>query len=105
MYPQLAQYMRAKLFDGMVNIKHAESKPSYKVRQGLSLLTGQPVDSTFLPNNIAAAQMVFMKKAAQQQAASGAMSKPKRGTAALGKVGGSHATGDQAAAARSQKGF
>jgi hypothetical protein len=78
-----------------------EEKPSYRVRQGLSLFLGAPMDSTFTPASIQAAQSVFAQQAAQKQAMQ-APAKPKKSTSKLDKVSQSYRTGSEAAALRSQ---
>jgi hypothetical protein len=102
MYPQLAKVLREKVFAAIVDAKHAEEKPSYRVRQSLSLLTGEPMDSTFLPQNIVAAQVSFAEKRTQQQPQ---QPKPKHSTSKLGKLSELAATGGQAADARANAGF
>jgi hypothetical protein len=64
-------------------------------------MTGEPVDSTFLPQNIAAAQMTFLRgkpPAVPNQTVSKTKSH-------LSKMSQAYATGSQAAAARTKGGF
>ncbi len=100
MFPDLAKYVRSKVFEGVVSAKNADVKPSYSVRQGLSLLMGQPLDSTFTPASIAAAQHTFLAHQASKQPPP-QVSKTK---SHLSKLSGAYATTDQAAAARSKGG-
>jgi hypothetical protein len=105
MYPALGQFIRGKVFEGVVSAKHSDVKPSYEVRQGLSLLLGEPMDSTFLPQSIAAAQAPYQAKAAQAQQPQVTKTKlSSGGKSHLSKLSQAYATSDQAAAARTKGG-
>jgi hypothetical protein len=104
MFPALAKTIRERAFATLTDTKHAEAKPSYAVRQSLSLLMGTPLDSTFVPQNIMAAQATHQVQKAAQQAPDG-MKPPRKKANSMQKLAASHATGDQAAAARAQGGF
>lgn len=100
MYPELGKFVRSKIFNGIVNAKNAEIKPSYKVRQGLSLLLGEPLDSSFTPQSIAAAQETFQSLPSAQQP----QQQVTKTKSHLSKLSQAYATGDQAAAMRTKNG-
>jgi hypothetical protein len=80
-----------------------EEKPSYKVRQGMSLFLGTPLDSTFTPSGIQAAQSTFMNKP-QQPATNTPVTKNKKNTSKLGEASKQYQTADQAAQSRQSGG-
>lgn len=99
MYPNLYNKLAQKLTDEMVNhIDKGESVP-YRTRMGLSLFTGQPLDSTMKPDSIMSAQ----PKAPQQQQGADQDQRPKHSMTALNKVPGSYMTQQQAREAKSLK--
>ena len=102
MYPELTQHLQKKVTEQILQSQMKGEKPSYKVRQGLSMLMGAPMDSSFTPASIQAAQSVYMAGSGPQ-APTNTPAKPKRGTATLSKVANAYATGDQARAQRQQK--
>lgn len=104
MYPSLHAFMRKAAFSQVVDVKHVDRKPNYSVRQGMSMLMGEPLDSTFLPSNMQAAQLTHLAKSSSQPRSVPAP-KPKSIKSSLSKVAEGHATSDQAAAARSQGGY
>lgn len=104
LYPELTNQLRQKVTEQISQAQLKGAKPSYKIRKGLSMLMGTPLDSTMTPSSIQAAQHVFQaKKAAQQQAAQDGGGKVKKGTASLGKIGPNNMTPDQARQARENK--
>lgn len=97
MYPELTNHLQKKITEKIVKAQMANERPPYKVRQGLSLFMGSPMDSTLTPQNMQAAQAVFMaQKAAAQQAPAPA----KKGTSKLGEVSGQYRTAEQSAQSR-----
>lgn len=69
MYPELHSEISKRLTKKIVTdqMKEVEKKPPYHVRQAMSLFMGSNLDSSFLPQNITAAQGVFAAQKAQQQ--------------------------------------
>jgi hypothetical protein len=83
MYPESYDYLSKKMSERMAKYGiQEENKPSFKTRQALSLFLTTPLEKSFTPTSIQAAQSVFMPKAPQQPA-QGAP-KMKRDTAKLG---------------------
>ncbi len=93
MYPELAGHLQKKITERIVKDQVAGKKPSYVVRQGLSVLMGTPLSGEMTPQNIQAAQMVFQRK--EQERESGG-SKPTRKPNALTKSDQAYLTDDQA---------
>ena len=67
MYPEVYKNLSNKIMERIVNNKIDDEQPSYKVRQGLSLLLGKPMESTFAPFQIQQAQSVYIKPMPNQQ--------------------------------------
>lgn len=94
MWPELTRHLQKKITERITQAQLNGEKPPYKLLQGLSLFMGTPLESTFTPTSILAAQSVFMPKAPQQPA-QGAP-KLKRGTSKLGdKTNKMYKTPDQ----------
>lgn len=100
MYPELHEHLAQKLQEKVLESKHGGKKPSYRVRQGMSLFLGIPMDSTMTPQGIMAAQNVFVQKQQQMQQAP---QKPKKGTSTLTKVSKQYQTEDQASQTREKQ--
>ncbi len=64
LYPGLAKSMGEKGFEALVNAQNDGKTIPYKQKQSLSLLLGQPLDSTMSPQNMQA----IIKSQGQQQA-------------------------------------
>jgi len=104
MYPELHSELSKELTKRITKAKMAGEKPSYKLRQGMSMFLGAPLDSSFLPQNMMATQAIFAgRRMAQQQAAQTAPSKPKKSKDSLSKLSEAHMTPEQAAEARLSK--
>lgn len=104
MYPEAYNLMQNKLTERITQAQLNGEKPTYKVRQGMSMLMGVDLDSTFTPAAINAAQSVYTSKQAPASGAEGtAPVKNKRGTASLSKVSNNYLTGDQARQERQNK--
>lgn len=82
--------MRKAVTEAMLEHKAENGKVPYHVRQALSLFTGQNLDASLLPQNIMAAQKVFM----MQKAA--AMPPAQTRMKGLEKAPKEHQTADQA---------
>ncbi len=97
LYPELYKKMAASLMSEVVNHTSKEGNTiPYKTRMGLSLLTGQALDSTMTPTGIMAAQSVFMPTPSAPQ---GPAVKNKRSTSSLGKNNNMYMTANQSAQA------
>lgn len=82
MYPEVHGHLSKKITERLLKGKmEGEKKPSYKVRQALSLFLGSNLDSSLAQPNIMAAQNVFLQQnaAKQQQAAANKLSASKIG--------------------------
>lgn len=100
MFPEMNDKMQRKLTEKIVEAQLNGKKPSYKVRQSLSLLMGVDLSSDMTPQMIQAAQAVFAPKQAPQQQPP---TKPKKSTAPLTKSDKAYLTGDQARESRQQR--
>ncbi len=98
MHPELRGLLQKKIVDQITKAQMKGDKPSYKVRQGLSLFMGVPLSGEMSPQNMMAAQATFQAK--QQQQGGG---QPPKKTSALAKSSSSYMTANQAALARQQK--
>lgn len=99
MYPEVAGQINKKLSERMIKGQlKQESPPPYKVRQGLSMLMGNPVDSSFTSSSVQAAQMTFVPP--QQPQPPPVAKKPK--PSALQDVVDDYRTSTDAAALRAQ---
>ena len=99
MYPELTELLQKKLIAKVTDKQLKGEKPSYKLRQGLSMFMGAPLSAEFLPQNIMAAQATFQSQSAQPQPGG----QPKKKTSALAKSNQHYMTANQAAAGRQQK--
>lgn len=102
MYPEVYNHLSKKLTEKIGENQLEESKPSYKVRQGLSMFLGTPLDSTMTPSSIQSAQGVFNQ--GSQQPPNPPVTKSKKNTSKLDKVADQYRTADQAAQTRQQGG-
>ncbi len=102
LYPELGEVFKKKLTEEIVKSQLNGKKPSYKVRQGLSLFLGTPLSSEMSPQNIAAAQATFQSSGGGNQAA-GRNGVTKSKGSALKEESQSLLTANQAAASRQQK--
>lgn len=102
MYPELNQVLQKKLTDQIIEAQLKGEKPSYKIRQGLSLLMGTPLSGEFTSQNIQAAQAVFQTQQAAPQGGN-APAKSKKSTSALSKSDQSFLTGNQSLVGRQQR--
>lgn len=94
LHPEIYKDLSDKIMSKVVDHKMADTKPDFKLRQGLSIFLGQPLESSMTPFNIMAAQSTFAPKQGPQQPQQGA-NKAKKGTAPLSKVSSSYMTKDQ----------
>lgn len=101
LYPEVNQEIQKKITKRITEAQLKGEKPSYKVRQGLSMLMGTPLSGEMVPSSIQAAQAVFASQQTQNQPTS--QPKQKRKTAILSKAAGQYQTQDQARQARQDK--
>jgi len=103
LYPEINNVLQQKLTNRITEAQLKGEKPSYKMRQSLSLLTGSPLSSELKPQNILAAQATFSQTPSPQTQGAPQASKNKRGTSTLTKSSQAFLTGPQATATRQQK--
>ncbi len=102
LHPEVDNVLQKKLTERIVKDQLEHKKPSYKVRQGLSLLLGAPLGSEMTQPNLMAVQATFqMKKPDQQQ--DQAPVKNKKGTSSLSKASQPYLTKNDSLISRSQK--
>lgn len=99
MYPELSQHLQKKLTAEIMHTQLDNEKPSYRVRQALSMFLGANLDSTMTPQNIQAAQNVFLSQSIVKQNAA-AQNQPKKNTSKLSKVSDSYLTANEASVKR-----
>lgn len=99
MYPEVTSHIQNKITEGIVKAQVKGNKPSYKVRQGLSMLMGIPLSGEMTPANIQAAQGVYMPQ--QPQPSAGGLS--KKGSSGLAKASNAYLTSGQAREERANK--
>jgi hypothetical protein len=95
MYPELYKTLQNQLQMAMVEHLSAKNNISYRMRQGISLFLGQPMDTTMIPISIQKIQASFgaTKNQAQQTPAP---TKAKKGTSKLGGLSAQDRTPSQA---------
>ncbi len=100
MYPELVGLIQKKATERVIQSQLDGKKPSYKVRQGLSMLLGTALSSELTPQGIQAAQATF---AARKAPEGGDAPAPKKGGSSLTKSDQSYLTGSQALVKRQQR--
>lgn len=77
MFPEVNDLVQNELSKKISEAQMHKKKPTYKIRQGLSMLMGVPLSSDFKQQNIAAVQQIYaqQKQAKQQAAAKSPLSK------------------------------
>ena len=83
LYPHLHPQLIQRVNGAMINHMSKQGVIPFKMRAGLSMLMGQPLDSTFTPQAIMAAQSTYIPLNQPQQG-QGAP-RAKKGTAKVGK--------------------
>jgi len=99
MYPELDTEMQKKLTKRITQAQLDGDKPSFGVRQSLSMLMGTPLSGELSPQNIMAAQATFQSKKPDPAQGGG---QPKK-TGSLTKTSQSYLLTSQALAERQQK--
>ncbi len=103
MYPSLYQNLAQKMTAAVADQVNKGQVVPYKIRMGLSLFLGQPLDSTMTPQAIMSIQMGMQpKQPAPQPSAGGAP--PANKTKGLGKLGTQAQTPGQAREAERSSG-
>lgn len=102
MYPELTQHLQKKMTERITDAQLNDKKPSFVVRQGMSMLMGAPLSGEFTPENIQAAQAVFKAKPASPGGPQPS-DKPRGRTSHLSKSDQSYLTDGQARTKREQK--
>ncbi len=101
LHPEVDEVLQKKLTERIIKDQLEHKKPSYKVRQGLSLLLGAPLGSEMTQPNLMAVQATFQMKKPDQQ--DQAPTKNKKGTSSLSKASQPYLTKNESLVARSQK--
>jgi hypothetical protein len=100
-YPKLHPKMAQELTSAMINHMSKGNAVPYATRMGMSMFTGQPMDSTMSPQSIQATQATFMKANQPQQPQQA--QKAKHSTKPLSKVSQAYSTPSQARQERALK--
>ncbi len=104
LYPEVSQALQQKITENIVKSQLKDERPTFAVRQGLSLFMGTPLSSELTPQNMSAAQGALAGQQAQQQASGAPAPKGKSGTSHLSKSDQSFLTGNQSLVKRQQRG-
>lgn len=96
MYPAYSNVITQAVSDQMVNRKSEDGAIPYQTRIGISLLLGQPLDSSMNPNSIQSAQAVFLPKPPPQQP-QGAQKPKSTNKQTIGKSNNQYKTPSQSA--------
>jgi hypothetical protein len=103
LYPSLFNKIQQDLHEFLIET-NAKGKPiPYKIRQGLSLLLTQPLDSTLTGASIAAAQPQPTPSTSQQEAQQPGMKGTKHATNALNKLPNQYRTASESRQERASK--
>jgi hypothetical protein len=94
MYPEAYDTLAKKVTEHITSHQLKGTKPTYRIRQGLSTLLGVPMDSSMLPQSIMAVQSVFAQQSQTQ---------PPKSDSQLTKAPQSAMTADQALEARKNR--
>lgn len=103
MAPELTDLLKRKFTEKITQAQLKGNKPPYHVRQGLSLFMGTDLSSEMLPQNVQAAQAVFVVNQTNPAPQLRQGAKPKRSTSPLSKADQAYLTPGQARQERSQK--
>lgn len=95
LYPNFYTKMAQQVTGSMMDHLAKGEKIPYKLRQGLSMFVGQPLDSTMTPQSIQSAQMAFAPPVSTPP--DQPVQKNKRNTSKLGEVAQSEFTKNQRA--------
>lgn len=98
LYPEMYNQLSRKMTEKITEQQVKGERPNYHTRQGLSMFLGSPLDSSFTPASIMAAQNVFAQKKQGSQPTE--PSPTKKGTSKLGDIPKQFQTPSQASEAR-----
>ena len=99
LYPELHGHLSNKITERIMKSQMDEEKPSYRVRQGLSMFLGHPLDSTMTHQAIQSIQAIYAPK--PPVGPPGVPPKKQtKNTSKMGKIAEDHYTGGQAAEKR-----
>ncbi len=101
LHPEIDGLLQKRLTERILRSQMSGEKPSFKVRQGLSLLMGTALSAEFTPQSIAAAQAVF--RAMPQPDPNQPQDAPKKNTSKLSKSSQAFLTDDQSREKRQQR--
>lgn len=102
LYPEVSGLLQKKITEKIIKSQMDGTRPSSKVRQGLSMFMGTALSSEYSPQNIQAAQAVFaMKPKPQEQGQP--VTKNKKSTSSLTKSDDAYLTSSQARVSRQQR--
>lgn len=96
LYPSYYNKISQEIHNAMTDHLSNDGKIPYKLKQSMSLFLGQPLESSMLPGNIQAAQLVFAEQSRQKMQAGVSQ---KKGSA-LNKMADRFQTTSQASEAR-----
>ncbi len=97
LHPELNGLLQKKLTESIVKAQLTGKKPSYAVRQSLSMFMGTALSAEMQPQNIQAAQRVFAKGGGEDQQAQKQKAAPKKSsTSSLTKSDDAFLTSNQA---------
>ena len=101
LYPEGYNYLSKMMTEKIIESQLKDKRPSYSTRQSMSLFLGTPLDSTFTPQSIQAAQATFAKSSQSQQTE---QQKPKQKTnkQSLNKMPNQYKTTEQGLVSRQQ---
>jgi hypothetical protein len=99
MWPEVHNHISKKLTERILKSQMSEERPSYRVRQSMSLFLGSPLDSTLTPQAIQSVQAIYAPK--QPIPPPGVPPKKQtKNTSKLGEIPKDHYTQDQASQQR-----
>lgn len=102
MYPELHDHLSKKMTERIVKAQLGGEKPSYKVRQMMSLFLNAPMDKSMTAQTVQSVQAMYAQSKGQPQQ-QGSPVKNKKGTSSLSKLPSNYKTAGQALEARQQK--
>ena len=103
-FPDYYNKMSQQILSQMAKSQQNGDSIPYRIKQGMSMFLGQPLDSTMTPASIQAAQSVYATQAATQQQQTQGQPRAKKSTAKLGNIAKDHYTSDQARSMRQSEG-
>lgn len=98
LYPDLYNHISKKSTEQVMKSQLKDERPSYRIRQGLSMFLGSPLDSTMTPQAMQSIQSIYAPKGP----AASPPGKAKKGTSKLTDVAKDHFTQEQASSERAQ---